>query len=111
MVLNLIKLAMQKEGISDTKRKTAPKRFNPFTDRVSRDIRNSLSEAFVKSLKAMDQSDYRKTSHKWLSKNLAPMRRYSHCLTFIANLNVLLEKLNNLDPVPSKLENPAILNS
>ena len=91
------------------KRKTAPKSFNPFTDRLSRNIRNSLSEAFVKSLKGMDQSDYRKISHKWLSKNLAPMRRYSHCLTFIANLNMLLEKLDNLDPVLPELENPVIL--
>lgn len=192
---------MQKGGISDKKIKTAPKKFNPFTDRLSRDIRNSLSEAFVKSLKGMDQGYYRQLSHEWLSKNLAPiyndyikdhlqrydlvfdqiqrnrltdkllqiliiwngglffevhdllesiwhqttgdehqalkglikaagvyihmeyhhqkagdslaakssnlMRRYSHCLTFIANLNVLLKKLDNLDPVPPELENPA----
>lgn len=49
----------------------APKKFTPFTDRLSRDIRNSLSEAFVASLKKIDQSLYQNLSHKWLSKDLA----------------------------------------
>jgi hypothetical protein len=47
----------------------SPDEFDPFNDRLSRDIRNTLSEAFV---------------------------------------NVLTEKIKNLDPVSPKLENPAL---
>jgi hypothetical protein len=42
------------------------------------------------------------------AKSFNLIRRYSHCLTFITNLNVLTEKIKNLDPVSPKLENPAL---
>jgi hypothetical protein len=41
-------------------------------------------------------------------KSLNLIQRYSHCLTFITNLNVLKKRLENLDPVSPKLENPAL---
>jgi hypothetical protein len=36
------------------------------------------------------------------------IRHYSHCLTFITNLDVLTQKLIALDPIPPRLENPAL---
>jgi len=36
------------------------------------------------------------------------LQKYSDCLTFIANLNLLLDKLNNLDPAPPLLTNPEL---
>jgi predicted metal-dependent hydrolase len=59
----------------EIKGKTASDRFDPFTDRLSRDIRNSLSEAFVKSLGLMDPVCYRKLSKEWLAKSGAPPYR------------------------------------
>ena len=178
--------------------------FDPFNDRLSRDIRNSLSEAFVDSLAHMQPCDYQTAAEKWLAgkpasgvgyrayiqdrlhrydrvleeikaaqltdallrslviwnnglffefhdhleriwqkttgdenqalkalikaagvyihmehdhpqaaerlatKSVNQMLRYSHCLTFITNLDVFVEKIKNLDPVSPKLENPAL---
>jgi hypothetical protein len=42
------------------------------------------------------------------AKSLDIIRRHSEALTFITNLDVLKEKLKNLDPVPPRLENPAL---
>jgi len=180
----------------------SPDEFDPFNDRLSRDIRNTLSEAFVEALVQMEPSGYQAAAEKWLAEKLAAghvnyiqdrlnrydrvleqisatglddallqslviwnnglffefhdhleriwqqtigdehqalkglikaagvyihmehnrqraveslsaksfnlIRRYSHCLTFITNLNVLTEKIKNLDPVSPKLENPAL---
>ena len=178
--------------------------FDPFNDRLSRDIRNSLSEAFVDSLAQTQPYGYQTTAEKWLTgkptagagcrayiqdrlhrydrvleeikaahltdallqslviwnnglyfefhdhleriwqkttgdehqalkalikaagvfihmeynhlqaaqslatKSVNQMLRYSHCLTFITNLDVFAEKIKNLDPVSPKLENPAL---
>lgn len=177
-------------------------RFDPFSDRLARDIRNTLSEAFVAALTRKQRSVYQKTAATWLNKNLAQpyvryihdrlqryghifkqindnqlndvrlqtlliwnkglffevhdhletiwartsgdehqalkglikasgvfihmehghqdaverlslkssklLRQYSHCLTFITNLNVLIETLAQQNPKPPRLENPAI---
>ena len=176
--------------------------FDPFNDRLSRDIRNALSEAFVDSLAEMAPSGYQTVAEKWLAgrpsagyiryirdrlhrydrvleqttatrlndallqslviwnnglffefhdhleriwqktdgdehqalkglikaaglyihmehnhqqavdslstKSFNLMRRYSHCLTFITNLDVLIQSIKNLDPIYPKLENPAL---
>jgi len=181
---------------------TFHKDFDPFNDRLSRDIRNTLSEAFVDALAQMAPCGYQAVAEKWLTakpaagyfnyiqdrmhrydrvleqittnrlddallqslviwnnglffefhdyleriwqqttddehqalkglikaagfyihmehnrqqaaeristKSFDLIRRYSHCLTFITNLNVLTESIKNLDPVPPKLENPAL---
>jgi len=177
-------------------------KFDPFTERLSRDIRNTLSEAFSDALSRMEPSAYRDEAHIWLAKNppeiyleyiqnrlqgydqvfkqikanqlLDPLlqglviwnhrlffefhdhlegiwklaagderqalkglikaagvyihaefnhqqaveslsvksrdliRQYSHCLTFITNLDILAQKLKTLDPVAPRLENPAL---
>jgi hypothetical protein len=45
--------------------------FDPFNNRLSRDIRNSLAEAFVDALQAADQSCYQRAAAKWLARNPA----------------------------------------
>lgn len=180
----------------------SPDDFDPFNDRLSRDIRNTLSEAFVDALARRQPLEYQAAAKKWLTEKLAAgyvnyikdrlhrydivlekiivfrlndarlqslvlwnnglffefhdhleriwqktdgdehqalkglikaagvyihmehnhqqavdslstksfnlMRRYSHCLTFITNLDVLLLSIKNLNPVSPKLENPAL---
>ena len=53
-------------------KQNTPTRFNPFTDRRSRDIRNGLSEALVEAMAADDQVIYHRAASKWLSMDLPP---------------------------------------
>ena len=193
---------MKKQSVSSHPKKTSPARFDPFNSRLSRDIRNTLSEAFVDALLQVDKSRYQSTAEQWLARNLDDLhagyirdrlkrydhvfdqiminrindaklqtliiwnhglffevhehleriwqqttgdeyqalkgliqaagvyihlkfnrrpaaarlaikssdriRKYSACLTFIANLKLLLDKLKNLDIIPPQLENPLI---
>jgi hypothetical protein len=46
--------------------------FNPFSDRLSRDIRNSLSTSFVRSVAVMDPSEIIECVHGHLQEDLAP---------------------------------------
>jgi predicted metal-dependent hydrolase len=66
----------------DIKIKRSPKitlRFDPFTDRLSRDIRNCLSTEFVRSLNLKRPELYRNAGHELLKKNLASIYRdYIH---------------------------------
>jgi hypothetical protein len=64
---------MQNKSLSDKKHKEAPKTFDPFNDRLSRDIRNSLSDAFMTSLKQKDAGCYLDRSQRWLKKELASL--------------------------------------
>ena len=193
---------MKKQTGIRPKRKTVAKTFDPFNDRLSRDIRNTLSEAFCDALSRKEQAEYRNAAEKWLAtkpadiycfyiqsrllrydrvfdivkakglddallqvlviwnqqlffevhehlesiwhrasgdqrqslkglikaagvyihmeqnhlqavrslstKSIDLIQQYSHCLTFISNLDVLIDKLKILDPVPPKLKNPAL---
>ena len=49
----------------------APNRFDPFTDRTARDIRNSLSESFVAALATRDPDKYMNAARKWREQNLS----------------------------------------
>ena len=51
-----------------------PNKFDPFTDRMARDIRNTLSEAFVAALATMDPAEYINAAWKWRSQK--PLARY-----------------------------------
>ena len=62
-------------------------KFDPFTDRTARDIRNSLSEAFVTAVAAKDPDEYLNTVRKWRAQDLSSphadyiddrFRRYDH---------------------------------
>jgi len=193
---------MQKQPAPLRSEKTCAAHFDPFTSRLSRDIRNTLAESFVDALPQLDDSIYRRAAEQWLAENLgdestgyihdrlkrydrafnqikenrikdaklqaliiwnhglffevhehleriwqattgdeyqalkgliqaagvyihlkfnhrAPagklaikssnrIQKYSDCLTFIADLNLLLDKLNSLDPVPPQLTNPEL---
>jgi hypothetical protein len=45
---------MKKKSASSRHKKTTPASFDPFNDRLSRDIRNTLAETFVDKLKNLD---------------------------------------------------------
>ena len=49
----------------------ASDRFDPFTDRTARDIRNSLSEAFVAAIGAGNPSEYLTIAQQWRQQNLS----------------------------------------
>jgi hypothetical protein len=44
--------------------------FDPFNNRLSRDIRNTLSEAIVEALNRVDRSPYRNTAAQWVADEL-----------------------------------------
>ena len=52
------------------KQKYSRREFDPFEDRVSRDIRNTLSDAFVKSLAILNPSLVEEKARAWLTGNL-----------------------------------------
>ncbi len=193
---------MKRSPASTPNKKIAAGKFDPFSDRLSRDIRNTLSEAFIDALSRMEPSAYRDEAGIWRAKNPSEIyleyiqnrlqsydqvfkqikvnqlvdpllrslviwnnglffefhdhlegiwiqatgdkkqalkglikaagayihneygrqeavksisvksrnliRQYSHCLTFITNLDVLIQKLIALDTIPPRLENPAL---
>lgn len=194
---------MKNQPGSTRKRNISSVDFDPFNDRLSRDIRNTLSGAFINALSRKQTSDYQAAAEKWLAekpaagyinyiqdrlhrydrvlekiiasrlddallqslvlwnnglffefhehleriwhqtsgdeyqalkglikaagvyihlehnrqqaseslseKSLKLIRQYSHCLAFITNLNVLIQRLEMLAPVSPKLENPALI--
>jgi hypothetical protein len=50
-----------------------PNRFDPFTDRTARDIRNSLSASFAAGLTAGDPGKYLSAARKWREQNLSDL--------------------------------------
>ena len=52
------------------KQKYSHREFDPFEDRMSRDIRNTLSDAFVKSLASLNPSLVEEKARVWLTGNL-----------------------------------------
>lgn len=193
---------MKKQSAALHREKSSAARFDPFNNRLSRDIRNTLAETFVDALLNTDKFGYQRTAEQWVAKNLDDeytayiqdrikrydcafnqikenrindakiqaliiwnhglffevhehleriwqksagdeyqalkgliqaagvyvhlkfnhraaakklaikssnrIQKYAGCLTFIANLNMLLDKLNNLDPAPPQLKNPEL---
>jgi hypothetical protein len=88
---------MQNKNLSDKKQKAVPEAFDPFSDRLSRDIRNSLSDAFVTSLKQKDAGYCQDLSQKWFEKGPAPVykeyirdriRRYDLALQHIRHSQI-----------------------
>lgn len=76
--------------------------FQPFTDRLSRDIRNDLSESFVTVLKDKSLTPARQTADRYISADLARcyidyienrLQCYARALEKIAGSN------NNADPL------------
>ena len=44
-------------------------KFDPFNNRLSRDIRNTLSEAFMAAIERMEPSAYQDQADRWLAQN------------------------------------------
>ncbi len=61
---------MEKQSASLPRKKSSPARFDPFNSRLSRDIRNTLAEAFVDALLQLDKFGYQHTAEQWFAKNL-----------------------------------------
>jgi hypothetical protein len=61
---------MNKPSESSHQNKSSAACFDPFNNRLSRDIRNTLSEAFVEALMQADQSPFRSEAERWLADNL-----------------------------------------
>jgi hypothetical protein len=70
--------------------------FKPFTDRLSRDIRNDLSKSFVTVLQENSMDSAQKIAEQYLTDNLSPcyikyiesrLKRYNRCLVKIAHGN------------------------
>ena len=52
--------------------------------------------------------DNRAAAERLAIKSSIRIRKYADCLTFIANLNMLLDKLKHLDKDPPQLKNPKL---
>ena len=59
---------MKRSPVSPHNKIRAAGKFDPFNDRLSRDIRNTLSEAFIDALSRMEPSAYRDEADIWLAK-------------------------------------------
>ncbi len=60
---------MKKPPDSTPDRNKPVAKFDPFTNRLSRDIRNTLSEALMVALARMEPSAYRNEADGWFAKN------------------------------------------
>jgi hypothetical protein len=81
----------------DKKKKNTPDRFDPFTDRLSRDIRNNLTEAFVISLKQKDSRHYKNLSRQWLAKGLGLIyNEYIQMIEYF-QLNIFKDRLRRVN--------------
>ena len=65
--------------------------FDPFTDRLSRDIRNTLSRAMVRALQQGDPDYFMNRCRAWLRQNLPDTHR-----TYVANRQRVFEHLFQL---------------
>ena len=87
--------------------------FHDHLERIWQQTRGDERQALKGLIKAAGVYIHMEYNHQQAVKSLGTkaltlIRRYSHCLAFITNLNVLMEKLNNLDPISPMLENPAL---
>jgi len=61
---------MQKQSASLPRKPLSAARFDPFNNRLARDIRNTLAASYVDALLQSDESVYRRKAEQWLAKNL-----------------------------------------
>jgi hypothetical protein len=61
--------------IEEKRKLQGSERFDPFTNRTARDIRNSLSDAFVAALAAKEPEQYLNIAQKWQEQNLSARHR------------------------------------
>lgn len=84
-----------------------PEKFDPFTDRTARDIRNTLSEAFAAALAAMDPAEYLNAAHKW--RSLKPSACYTHYIDIrLQRYDLVFKKLRE-DRIDDPLQKAAVI--
>ena len=76
--------------------KRTAERFNPFEDRLSRDIRNSLSVSIIEVIKSRSLSPAERTAEKYSVKDLAPIYR-DYIQTRLKRYNRALAQLSSTD--------------
>lgn len=54
------------------------------------------------------QFNHRQAAERLAIKSSERLKKYAYCLSFIDNLNLLIEKLQNLDAVPPLLKHPRL---
>ena len=89
---------MKRSPVCAPNTKIAAGKFDPFNDRLSRDIRNSLSEAFIDALARMEPSAYRAEADIWRSKK--PSEIY---------LEYIQYRLQSYDQVFNQIENSQLV--
>ena len=60
---------MKRPATSTSDKKLPDGKFDPFNNRLSRDIRNTLSESFMTAISRMESSAYRDEADIWRAKN------------------------------------------
>jgi hypothetical protein len=83
---------MKNQPGSTRKKNISPVDFDPFNDRLSRDIRNTLSESFADALVRKEPIEYRAAAEKWLAEKLAA-----------GYLNYIQDRLHRYDLVLEKI--------
>jgi len=96
---------MKTQSISSRSKNTSSVRFDPFSSRLARDIRNTLSEAFVDALLQEDKLCYQSTAEQWLARNLDDeyagyiqdrLTRYDHAFDLVQVNRIKDAKLQTL---------------
>jgi hypothetical protein len=64
---SLLVLICVRMSLPSREKNTSSAGFDPFNDRISRDIRNTLSEAFVNALAQSDRFAYKREAQRWLA--------------------------------------------
>ncbi len=82
-------------------------KFDPFADRTARDIRNTLSEAFVAALAALDPGEYINTARKWRSQK--PSARYIHYVDIRLQRYDLVFKTIRADRINDPLQQAVVI--
>ena len=76
------------------------KKFDPFTDRLARDIRNGLSTSFSHALQALDSAQLEKSAAKWAQSDL-PEAMAAYVKDRIQRYGRVLDRVqseNEIDP-------------
>jgi hypothetical protein len=75
-------------------------KFDPFNNRLSRDIRNTLSESFMTALSRMEPSAYRDEADIWRTKNLSDIYlEYIQIMDFSLSFTITWRECGSRPPV------------
>lgn len=87
--------------------------FHEHLETIWRDSSGDKRQALMGLIKAAGayvhlEFDHQQAAERLAAKSARLLNKYSHCLTFITNLDMLLKRLRKLDSGPPQLNNPEI---